>query len=185
MKTPTPKKIDGKSIIKRGRGKGSSCITTPEKGKISRHYQSLGGDKVRGAASATARAFKLNLSKGHTLVKKYDSEIREGIASRANRRSKGRPKLFNAEMEEEINHAWDEDDTITYREVAKDLMIPRSSLHRYATKDMDYRMLGTTVRPMPSDANRAERMAQAKGGGAKRVHVDPSYSVLRARLGIL
>jgi len=58
MKTPTPKKIAGKSTVKRGRSKGSSCITTPEKAQISRHYQSLGGDSVRDAAAATARHFK-------------------------------------------------------------------------------------------------------------------------------
>ena len=57
MKTPTPKKGDGTSVIKCGRSKGSICITTPEKGKISRHFQSLGGESVRGAASATARKF--------------------------------------------------------------------------------------------------------------------------------
>ena len=92
------------------------------------------------------------------------------MASRANRRSTGRPKEFNEEIEAEINDAWAEDDTKTYREVAKELGIPRSTLHDYATKDMDFRCLGTTVRPMPSDAN--------------RVHVDPSYAPLRARLGI-
>ena len=51
MKTPTPKKIAGKSTVERCRAKGASCITTPEKAKISRHYQRLGGDIVRGAAS--------------------------------------------------------------------------------------------------------------------------------------
>jgi len=53
-------------------------------------------------------------------VKKYDREIRDGVASRANRRHTGRPKKFNAEMEEEISHAWNEDDTRTDREVAKE-----------------------------------------------------------------
>ena len=81
-------------------------------------------------------------------------------------------------MEEEITHAWDEDDTMTYREVAKEVNIPRTSLHRYATKELDFRMLGTTVRPMPSEANRAERMKQAKG-------VVALYAPLRARLGIV
>ena len=76
MKTPTPKKIAGKSTVKSGRAKGASCITTPEKAKISRHFQSLGGESVRGAAAETARKFKLNKSKGMTLVKKYDREIR-------------------------------------------------------------------------------------------------------------
>ena len=179
MKTPTPKKIAGKSTVKRGRSKGSSCITTPEKAKISRHYQSLGGDSVRGAAAATARHFKLEKTNGSAYVKKYDRQICDGVASRMNRRASGRPKQFNAEMEEEINAAWDEDDTRTYREVAKDLKIPRSSLHRYATKDMDYRML--EVLETDGWCNQEGK----KGGGPKRVHVDPSYAALRARLGIL
>ena len=54
MKTPTPKKGAEKSIVKCGRSKGSVCVTTPEKGKISRHFQSLVGESVRGAAVATA-----------------------------------------------------------------------------------------------------------------------------------
>ena len=94
MKTPTAKKGTGSSIIKRGRSKGLSCITTPEKGKISRHFQSLGGESVRGAACATARKFNLRnpSASGAGLVKKYDREVRDGVASRVNRRSTGRPK---------------------------------------------------------------------------------------------
>jgi len=118
-------------------------LTTPEKGQIPRHYQSHGGDSVRSAAAATARHFKLEKTHGSAYVKIYDRQIREGMASRANRPASGCPKQFNAEVEEEIIAAWDEDDTRTFREVAKDLMIPLSSLHRYTTEDMDFRMLGT------------------------------------------
>ncbi len=46
MKTPTPKKGDGKSIVKCGHSKGSISVTTSEKGKIPRHFQSLGGETV-------------------------------------------------------------------------------------------------------------------------------------------
>jgi len=174
IKTPISKDVPKKSInVKSKRG---ACISTPEKGQISRHYQSLGGDNVRGAASATARKFKLCKSRGMSLVKLYDREIRDGVASRANRLSTGRPKEFNEEIEAEINDAWAEDDTRTYREVAKDLGMPTTTLRRYAKKDMDYRCLGTTVRPRGQEGKR--------GGGAKRVHVDPSYAPLRARLGI-
>ena len=136
MKTPTPKKIAGKSTVKRGRSKGSSCITTPEKAQISRHYQSLGGDSVRGAASATARKFNLNAFSGPSDVKKYDREIRDGVASRANRRSTGRPKQFNADIEAEIIDApgATDDDTRSYREVAKDLGLPLSTLHRWVVQ---------------------------------------------------
>ena len=134
MKTPTPQKGSGSSIIKRGRSKGSSCITIPEKAQISRHYRRLGGDSVRGAAAATARKFKLNKSTGMSKVKKYDREIRDGVASRVNRRSKGRPKQFDADIEAEIIDAWADDDTRTYREVAKELGIPHSTSHTWVVQ---------------------------------------------------
>ena len=133
-KDANSQKIAGKSIIKRCRAKGDCCITTPEKGKISRHYQSLGGDSVRGAAAATARHFKLEKTHGSAYVKKYDRQIRDGVASRANRRSTGRPKQFNADIEAEIIDAWADDDTRTYREVAKDLGLPLSTLHRWVVQ---------------------------------------------------
>ena len=78
MRTPTPKKGDGKSIVKCGRSKGSVCITTPEKGKISRHFQSLGGESV---AAATARKFSLSnpSSSGGSVVKKYDQKIKKFV----------------------------------------------------------------------------------------------------------
>ena len=134
MKTPTPKKSDGKSIVNCGRSKGSICVTTPEKGKISRHFQSLGGEIVRGAASATARKFNLTSTSGAAKVKKYDREIRDGVASRENRKSTGRPRKFNADTEAKIIDAWADDDTRTYREVAKDLGLPLSTLHRWVVQ---------------------------------------------------
>ncbi len=45
------------------------------------------------------------------MVKKYDRKIRDGVASRVNRRSTGRPKQLNAEIEAEIISAWADDDT--------------------------------------------------------------------------
>ena len=132
IKTPLAKDVPKKSInVKSKRG---ACITTPEKGQISRHYQSLGGDSVRVAASATARKFNLSKTAGPGYVKKYDREIRDGVASRANRRSTGCPKQFNAEIEAEIIDAWADDDTRTYREVAKDLRLPLSTLHRWVAQ---------------------------------------------------
>ena len=68
------------------------------------------------------------------MVKKYDREIRDGVASRVNRRSTGRPKKFNADMEAKIIDAWADDDTRTYREVAKDLGLPLSTLHRWVVQ---------------------------------------------------
>ena len=130
--TPLSKDVPKKSIsVKSKRG---ACITTPEKGQISRHYQSLGGDSVRGAASATARKFNFTATRGPGDVKKYDREIRDGVASRANRRSTGRPKQFNADIEAKIIDAWADDDTRSYREVAKDLGLPLSTLHRWVVQ---------------------------------------------------
>ncbi len=68
------------------------------------------------------------------MVKKYDRQIRDGVASRVNRRSTGRPKQFNAEIEAEIIDAWADDDTRTYREVANDLELPLSTLHRWVVQ---------------------------------------------------
>ena len=67
-------------------------------------------------------------------VKKYDREIRDGVESRVNRRSKGRPKQCNADIEAKIIDAWDDDDTRTYREVAKDLGLPLSTLRRWVVQ---------------------------------------------------
>ena len=44
----------------------------------------------------------MNKSKGPANVKKYDAQIRDGVASRANRRSTGRPKQFSSDIEAEI-----------------------------------------------------------------------------------
>ncbi len=51
---------------------------------------------------------------------------------------------------------------------------------QYAIEYMDYRMLCTTVRPFPSNTNRAERMVQAKGvvvkgPVTKEFHEDEKY----------
>ncbi len=71
---------------------------------------------------------------GAYVVKKYDREIRDGVASRANRMSTGRPKKFNADMEAKIIGAWADDDTRSYREVAEDLGIPRSTLYTWVVQ---------------------------------------------------
>ena len=71
---------------------------------------------------------------GGSLVKKYDREIRDGVASHVNRRSTGRPKHFSLDIEAKIIDAWADDDTRTYREVAKDLGLPQSTLHRWVVQ---------------------------------------------------
>ena len=76
----------------------------------------------------------MTATRGPGDVKKYDREIRDGVASRANRRSTGRPKQFNADIEAEIIDAWADDDTRTYREVAEYLGIPRSTLYTWVVQ---------------------------------------------------
>ena len=121
-----------------------SAIDTPTKAKISRRFQQLGGDP--GAATSTAREFGLG-SNGCTRVKKYDQQIAAGTASR---KFKGRISRFNSDLEGDIEEAFADDDTQTYREVCEKLGLPKTTLYRYATEVMDYRCLDQTVRPMPS-----------------------------------
>ena len=79
-------------------------------------------------------------SSGISQVKKLDREFRYGCCVACEPPLYGTSQRFNADIEAEIIDAWDDDDTLTYREVAKDLGIPRSTLHDYATKDMNFRM---------------------------------------------
>jgi hypothetical protein len=180
MKTPIPKKGDGKSIVKCGRSKGSVCITTPEKGKISRHFQSLGGESVRGAAAATARKFSLSnpSSSGGSLVKNYDQEIRDRVASRVNRRSTGRPKKLNADIEAKIIDACGL--TMTPGPTAKwrkiwDYHCPHCT-DGWRNEDCAAKALETD--------GWCNQEGQ-KGHGARRVCEDELYAPLRARLRIL
>jgi transposase-like protein len=122
----------------KGRTKGALGVDTPTKAQISRDYQAGGGTKTRGAASAVARKHGLGTN-GPTQVKKWDVEIRDGIASRANRRSSGRPKGLTPEVKQNIEDVFREEDTQTYREAAEKLGVPKSTLHDYATIDLDYR----------------------------------------------
>ena len=176
MKTPTSKSVPNIKInVKSKRG---ASITTPEKGKISRHYQMLGGEKVRGAAAASARAFSLSTTKGSADVKKYDREICDGFDSHANRRSTGRPKKINPEIEAEIIVAWDDDDTPD---------IPRSG-ERFRPTTVHIAQMGGTKRIASHKRSRPKdwRNQEGKrGSGAKRVHKDAPYGPLRARLGIV
>ena len=99
------------------KGKGSQVVDTPLKAQISRHYQKLGGEEARGAASATAKEFKLGGSGAAAAVKKYDKQIEAGTASRKNRRSSERPSDFNEDLEEAIDGEFEKDETATYREL--------------------------------------------------------------------
>ena len=119
------------AMVKR---KGDRNSDTPNKAHVSQYFQSLGGERTRGAASARARHFKMQGPGACTRVKAYDKEIREGLASRSNRRSSGRPSAFNEQMEQEIEGAFASDDTKTYREAADEIGVARSTLHRFATE---------------------------------------------------
>jgi len=89
---------------------------------------------------------------------KYEAEVAAGIASRTNRRSSGCPLGFNEAVEAEINAVFEANDITTYREAADQCGIPKSTLHKYATKDMDFRCLGQIVRP-PRPCGRVLRAA--------------------------
>ena len=97
----------------KGRTKGAQGVDTPKKAQISRDYQAAGGSQIRGAAAAVARKHGLNPTSGPGRVKKWDAEIRDGVASRANRRSSGRPKGLSPEVKQNIEDVFREDDTQT------------------------------------------------------------------------
>lgn len=165
-----------------GKRQGDTSVDTPTKAKISRYFQSLGGSKCRGAASATARKFGLNKSSGPNLVKKYDAEIEAG---KAKRKYKGGANKFSEEIEAEIVDVFKTDDTMTYREAAAVLNMPSSTLHKYATKKMDYRCLDQKVRPFPSEQNRTKRVIMGKkivyvkGPVLNEFHQDEKYYICR------
>ena len=159
--------------------KGTKGIDTPLKAQISRHYQKLGGDGVRGAASATAREFKLGGSGAAARVKKYDAEVAAGIASRTNRRSSGRPLGFNEAVEAEIDAVFEANDTTTYHEAADQCGI--------ATLDVKILRAFEMRKDCAQESIETDGWCPQEGkgkGGAHRVHVDASYAQLRARLGI-
>ena len=171
----------------KGRTKGAQGVDTPKKAQISRDYQAAGGSQIRGAAAAVARKHGLNPTSGPGRVKKWDAEIRDGVASRAKRRSSGRPKGLSPEVKQNIEDVFREDDTQTYREAAEKLGLPASTLHDYATKDLDYRCLNQTVRPYPSEANRDKRITISQGivgtpaPYKNEFHQDEKYYIVKAR----
>jgi len=66
------------------------------------------------------------------MVKNYDREIRDSVASRVCiSHSTGRPNEFNADFEAKIIDTWGGDDTRSNREVAEELGIPRSTLNTW------------------------------------------------------
>ena len=85
-------------LVSSGKKKGAKTFDTPLKAQISRDFQRRGGDSVRGAAAATARAFKLTSSNGASQVKRYDRQIREGKGRRKYSGKSGRRKRFDSSV---------------------------------------------------------------------------------------
>jgi len=144
---PTPPKK------KKGRGK---TVTTPEKAKISRYYQKLGGEETRGAAVRTARKFGLTGSNGPARVKKYDEEVARNQARRKS--VPGRPSTFNDDIAKEIDSAFKAKEDQTYRRAAKTIGMPKSTLHRHATKKLGYRCLKSSSRPFATEKQLEQRV---------------------------
>ena len=127
-----------------------------------------------------ARKHGLGPTNGPKEVKKWDAEIRDGVASRTNRRSFGRLKGLTPEVKQNIEEVFREEDTQTYREAAQKLGLPASTLHDCATKDLDYRCLNETVigkelrkkyATLGHSATRAKLQIDSAGGhGTARGH---------------
>jgi len=109
----------------KGRTKDAQGVDTPKKAQIPRDYQLAGSSKTRGAAAAVARKHGLGPKNGPSQVKKWDAEIRDGVASRANRRSSGRPKGLSSEVNQIIEDIFDEDDTKPTAKPPKNLDCPK------------------------------------------------------------
>jgi len=142
----------------KGRPRGAKQVSTPLKSQISRYFNKLGGSETRGAAAKTARKFGLSASNGPKQVLLYDTQVLEGTASRSNRPHTGRSKGLTEGVKQNIIDLFNETDTLTYKDGAKKLGISKSTLHDYATKDMDYRCLSQIMRPMLRDPNIERRM---------------------------
>lgn len=168
-----------------GKQKGATAIDTPLKAKISRDFQSRGGESVRGAAAATARAFNITSSDGAARVKKYDRQIRDGCARRNYRRS-GRRKIYGESVGAAIEAAFQENETMTFRELGAEVGVPTTSVYRFSTKDMGYTCKGHTVRPIASEANRAKRVEMGKeivavvGPVKNEFHQDEKYFIVNS-----
>ena len=121
---------------------GSTGIDTPTKAAIVRDFNLRGGAKVRGAATATAKKFKLCRP---SMVTKFDRQVRDADARRKYNKS-GRKSAFTDAIAGTIQTTFKEDDTRTYKEAAEKLGLPTTTVFNYATKKMDFRCLGHKVR---------------------------------------
>ncbi len=163
MSRSTKSSRKAKSMPKKGtpaqvkKGRRGPSITTPEKSEISREYQRWGGSGKRGAASSTVRSFKGRFKLKPSQVILFDVQVSKGESRR--KKIPGRPSKFNEEIEGEIDKAIAKCDTKTWREVAEEVKLPRSTTHRYGTQSDDpYRCLTQNTRPAATEAQKQKRV---------------------------
>ena len=130
-------------------------VPTPLKAQISRDFQRRGGVLTWGAAMAPARHFGLKGRSAGDRVKRIDEQVARGDHKRKKR--SGRPSMFSDDVAASLVETFDEDDTLIYREVAERVGLPKSTVHDYATKRMDFRNLSQKIRPKTSEKNLADR----------------------------
>ena len=86
-----------------------------------------------------------------------NKQVSTGAACRNNRThsksDSGRRSSFGTAVSADIEAAWEDDDTRTYREASAEVGLPLSTLNGYATKKANCRCLKDTVRPLPSMDN--------------------------------
>ena len=134
-----------RAFAMKGKTAGATGIDTPTKAAIVRDFNLRGGVKVRGAATATAKKFKLSTSSGASMVKTFDRQVRDNDARRKHNKA-GRKNKFTDAIAGAIQAAFKENGTSTYAEVGEKIGLPKKTLHNYATKKMDFRRLGHKVR---------------------------------------
>ena len=155
--------------------RGSSpSVSTPEKAAISRHYQQGLFINKRGAATRTAAKFGIGGSGGASRAKAYDTEI---IKMDANRTYRGKASGFSEAFEEAIDTAFVDDSKQTYKEAAAKMGLPKTTLYRYSTKNMDIKAVTGSLRPLVSDVQRAKRVKMGKAivkiEGPRKERVSP------------
>ena len=88
---------------KGGRKKGIPNVNTAKKAKISQHFASLGGQKVRGAAAQTARKFGIFGEDGASRILRIAKQVAEGKIEPMPH--PGRPCAFDETLKEAIVEA--------------------------------------------------------------------------------
>ena len=153
-----------------GKPKGGSNINTPLKGQISRYYQRLGGDSVRGSATATAKKFNL---KGSNV----DLEQQPGATPFWNVLDLAIWQASQLEVDKMNGEARHREPELV--EVCKKAWA--------ATPDVKILQAFEMRKDCAAEALETEGWCPNEGkgrGGAKRVHTDASYAELRMLLGI-